>query len=91
MSENTNNYESSKAVQELARRGVRAPKCPYCGGMKFSISGELATISVTKQIGSVDIGTHIPSAVLICENCGNLQFFALAKLGMMERKETNEK
>ncbi len=84
MSENNKNYDSAKAIQELAKRGVVAPVCPFCKGSKFSIAGEFATINVSKTMGALDLATHIPAAVIICEKCGNLQLFALARLGMME-------
>lgn len=84
-------YDSQKVIQELSRRGVYAPVCPFCNGKKFSIAGEFATINVSNELGAVNLNMHIPSAVLICEKCGNLQFFSLAKLGLMGGKVGDEK
>lgn len=91
MSENGKSYDSARAIQELAKRGVTAPVCPFCKGNKFSIAGEFAAINVSTTIGALDLGKHIPAAVIICEKCGNLQFFALARLGMIEGTEKTDK
>lgn len=84
-----NSFNSKEAVNKLKEKGISNYTCPFCGGRQFSVNNELATISVTDEIKTINIGNYIPAAILICNKCGNLQFFALAKLGMI-RNENGE-
>lgn len=64
-------------ITHLRQSGANKYVCPICGGHKFSISGDVATINTTKRITTLNLGTYVPCAMMICSTCGNIQFFAL--------------
>lgn len=68
-------------------RGI--PACPYCGGVKFTTTNQLATILTGDDTDSVNIGPSIPSGMIICEECGHIEFFALGALGLLTGKEAD--
>lgn len=70
-------------------RGGLVPSCPYCGGQKFTTTGNVAAILIGDDTSGLNLGPHIPSGMLICENCGHIEFFALGSLGLMEKEKTN--
>ena len=61
--------------------------CPYCGCEKFTTTISLAAILIGEEIDNLSIGPCIPSGMLICEQCGRIEFFALGALGMNENKQ----
>lgn len=68
-------------------RGRDIPNCPYCGGQKFTTTEQFATILTGDDLGSINIGPSVPSGMLVCENCGHIEFFALGALGLLTRTE----
>ena len=79
-------FDAQAAISALKTKGLGKYVCPCCGGRKFSVHNEAATLSVSDQLNVLKIGNYVPAAILICDNCGNLQFFALAKLGLISEK-----
>ena len=76
-------------VRALKEKGVGNYICPCCGNNSFNVDNSVAAITVTEDPQVLSLGKYIPSAILVCNKCGNLQFFALKALGLMEDK--NEK
>ena len=71
--------------------GRPLPECPYCGGSKFTTTPNFATILIGEDTQNVSLGPNIPAGMVICENCGHMEFFAMGSLGLLERKEgTND-
>ena len=83
-----NKYDANKAIEKLEERGIRQYICPYCQGRDFSILEKMATIGVSTEVKSVELGHYIPAAIMLCNKCGNLSFFALANLGMLDGGES---
>lgn len=72
-----------KALQNKMR-GRGLPACPYCGGNKFTTTENIATILIGTDIEGINIGPHIPCGMIVCEQCGHMEFFALGALGLMK-------
>jgi len=70
-------FDADKVIENLRRFGATNYACPICGGHKFSVQGEIATINTTNKIRVLSLGTYVPCAMMICSTCGNIQFFAL--------------
>ena len=56
--------------------------CPFCGGEKFTTTGDVAAIVVGKDTNVFELGPIISSGMIICEKCGHIDFFALSALGL---------
>ena len=37
----------------------------------------------------LDLGPSIPSGLIVCENCGHIELFALGSLGLLKKKGDN--
>lgn len=80
-------FDTQRTIQILKEKGFGNYVCPCCGGKHFSVQSDIATITVTKEMKTIQLGTYIPSAVVVCTNCGNIQFFALNVLGVVRNTE----
>lgn len=85
------NYEPSKFIDALHKRIANKPiKCPYCGGRKFTSTDSSAAILISKKVSGLSVSSveaYIPSGMLICENCGHVEFFALGVLGLNDKDD----
>ena len=71
--------------------GRNVPDCPYCGGKQFTSTNKLAKILIDEELDQFTLGPNIPSGMIICENCGHIEFFALGSLGLLNSKgESND-
>lgn len=59
------------------------PACPLCGKRKYTTTDQLATILIGTQFDEINIGPSIPAGMMICENCGHIDFVALGALGLL--------
>lgn len=84
-----NKYNPQDFITKLEKKvnGRDIPTCPYCGGEKFTTTEKFATIIIGDDLENVTLGPTIPSGMLICENCGHVDFFALGSLGMLVKKD----
>lgn len=84
-------YEPSKFIDTLNKRIANKPiKCPYCGGRKFTSTDSSAAILISKKVSGLSVSSveaYIPSGMLICENCGHMEFFALGSLGLNDKDD----
>lgn len=78
------NFDADIVIRKLKKQGAMHYRCPLCGGTNFAVQGEVATISTTDRINTMNLGTYVPCAMMICTNCGNVQFFAL---GILDKDE----
>ena len=87
-----NKFNPKKFITQLGKKvnGRNIPNCPYCGGEKFTTTEKFATILIGEDLENLNLGPSIPSGMLICENCGHIEFFALGSLGMLEKKDGAE-
>ena len=89
-----NKYNNKDFVHALTKKmgGNNIPDCPYCGGKKFSTPEQFATLIIGEDLSGINLGPSIPSGMIICENCGHINFFALGLLGLLPKDggQTNE-
>lgn len=85
-------YDSNLFIQAIINKlGDRPiPVCPFCGGQKYTTTNNLAAILIGDDVENLSLGPHIPSGMLICENCGHIDFFALGSLGLMEKEHSDD-
>lgn len=81
-------YEPTDFINALKDKmnGRSIPNCQYCGGRKFTSTDKFATILINDELNGISIGPNIPSGMVICENCGHIEFFALGSLGLLHMK-----
>lgn len=79
-------YNAKDAISILKQKGIGRYRCAFCGSPNFSIQDQVANINIGTELGHLELGNHIPAAIMVCTNCGNLQFFALGMLGMLNSK-----
>lgn len=84
-------YNPKEFIGALDKKmnGRDVPNCPYCGGQKFTSTDKFATILIGDDTSSVSLGPSIPSGLLVCANCGHIEFFALGSLGLLKEKGDN--
>ena len=70
-------FNAGRVVKQLKKKGALQYSCPVCKGTNFAVQGEIATISTTNTINTLNLGTYVPCAMMICTNCGNIKLFAL--------------
>jgi hypothetical protein len=80
-----------KVLAALAQKWPN-PSCDICGHNNWAVVDQAVSIQVTDLSGSVSIPPpQIPSAGLVCNNCGNIRLFALGALGLLARPEGEKK
>jgi len=66
--------------------------CELCGQNNWSVADQAVTLLVSNLEGGISLPPpHIPTAALVCNNCGNVRLFALSVLGLLEKKEGGAK
>ena len=65
------------------------PDCPYCGGHQFTSTDKFASIVIGEDLDGISLGASVPSGMIICTNCGHVEFFALGPLGLLNQSEEN--
>lgn len=73
-----------KVLEKLQQKGMRT-ECEMCGKNDWSVVEQPVSVYVSGAF----ISSHpqIPSASLICNNCGNMRLFALGALGLLGEAE----
>lgn len=73
----------NKLLAALQERGVEG-KCGLCGHNDWAVIDQAVSVQITDLSGSFQIPPpQIPSAGLICNNCGNIRLFSLAVLRLL--------
>jgi hypothetical protein len=74
-------------LKKLSERGVN-PQCEVCGHNNWAVVDQAISVQITDLSGGVRLpAPQIPSAGLVCNNCGNLRLFALGALGISVTSE----
>lgn len=75
----------AKAIQE---KGALMP-CQRCGKTNFSVLDGFVSVPLAQQIygGIVIGGPQVPTAVIVCDNCGNLNYHAIGALGLSNEQK----
>lgn len=72
-----------KLLAKLAEKRIN-PVCEICGQNTWAVVDQAVSIQITDLSGAFSIPPpQIPSAGLVCNNCGNIRLFALAALGLL--------
>lgn len=81
-----------KIIDALNARGAMRP-CSCCGKQKFALLDGFSRIHQQTDPSTVNLGgPTVPCAVVICENCGNVNLHALGALGLLsEFSQAEEK
>ena len=80
--------ERDRIGAELVGRGVNQP-CPRCAARSFSVAEGYFTNALQQDLGTVMIGgVSIPTAVVVCTNCGYLMQHALGVLGLLPTRQS---
>lgn len=65
--------------------------CPICHQSRYTLlDGYFVNVIQDKYQGMQLGGRLLPSVMLVCNNCGHLENFALGVLGLMEAEEKKE-
>lgn len=82
-------YNPNEFIVALTKKlkGKQVPTCSYCGGNKFTSTDKFATILIGDEVSGISLGPNIPSGMVVCENCGHIEFFALGSLGLLNGSE----
>ena len=62
-------------------------RCPFCQGTQFTTTEDFATILIGNDFSSITLGSSIPSGMIICQNCGHIDFFALGILNLLNNSK----
>jgi len=82
---------SDKVIEALIKKGV-APKCELCSRNNWSVVNQAVTLTVSDLTDGMILPTpNIPSAALVCKNCGNVRLFSLSVLGLLNQNQGDEK
>lgn len=89
MEETMRKYNPQDFISALQKRtnNRSVPACPFCGGRKYTSTDSMASILIGTDLDSVSIGPTVPSGMLICQQCGHVEFFALGALGLLHEKD----
>jgi hypothetical protein len=81
-------YVPNEFITALGKKmnGIQIPDCSYCGGKKFTSTDKFANIIIGEELGGINLGPNIPCGMVVCENCGHIEFFALGSLGLLKNK-----
>ena len=82
-------YDSKAFIDAIMKKtnGFKMVKCPICGGNQFTTTEEFASIIIGKDYHSINLGPSVPAGMIICQNCGHMDFFSLGILGLINNGE----
>jgi len=82
-------YNPNEFIGALSQKmnGRGFPNCPYCGGKNFTTTKSFATILIGEDTKNINLGPNIPAGMVVCENCGHMEFFAMGSLGLLKAEE----
>lgn len=84
-------YESREFIDIVTKKAnIKQHKCPFCGGEKFTTPEHFCTIPMSQDLNDVVLGPHVPAGMIVCENCGHIEFFALGILGIGKNEKDKE-
>ncbi len=84
-------FNSGEFISALKRKiNFENYNCPFCGGINFTTTEYCTSFVLKKEISNVVHNNIVPSGMLICENCGHIEFFALGPLGLLKESTENK-
>lgn len=71
---------------ELERRNAVLP-CPRCGNKSFQLADGYINLPLSGEVGGIVLGgPTMPTAVVVCSNCGYISLHALGALGLIQNR-----
>lgn len=88
MNNEMDTYDPIKFTSKLNDKtgGRELPSCPFCGHSEYAAPQEMVPMIISKKYEGLHLGPVIPTAPLICRNCGYINFFALGALGLLPKE-----
>ena len=85
-------YDGKAFVNAVTKKtnGFNMAKCPFSGGNQFTTPEEFGSIIIGKDLHSINLGPSVPVGMIICQNCGHIDFFSLGILGLINNEEDNK-
>lgn len=79
-------FESKEFLHALDERtkGNKIPPCPFCGKIQYTTTSKVAKILSGDDTHGITLGPNIPAGILVCENCGHIELFALGVLDLLD-------
>lgn len=86
-SKNDYTYKAAEFISKLTERigNKPIPACPICGNRQFSTVDQFATLAACSQFNNLAKSDITPCAMVICTNCGHIDYFALGMLGLLPK------
>lgn len=76
--------QRNEIARALNERRVGAKGCPMCSANKWALGDGYVLVPVQNSLGGLTLGGQsIPSATIICTNCGFVSHHALGVLGLL--------
>ena len=78
-------YDSDLFYDKLVSKlqDGKFPACPFCGCDEYATEVSYANILTDDRLGRASLDSSIPSGILICQNCGHMDYFVLGILGAL--------
>ena len=74
-----------KITEVLKSRNALSP-CPRCGSSEFLLADGLFTNILQSDLNSPKLyGRALPTAVIVCKNCGYISQHAIGLLGLLDQ------
>lgn len=83
-----NKETKEKIAQKIHEKGALKP-CQRCGQQNFSVLDGFVSIPLAQEVSSGIVigGPQVPTAVIVCDNCGNLNYHAIGALGLLNEQK----
>jgi len=79
-----------RLLEKLQERGARI-QCEICNQNTWAVVDQAISLQITDLSPSFKIpAPQIPSAGMVCNNCGNVRLFALGALNLLPESEREE-
>lgn len=79
----------TKITEILKRRDALTP-CPRCGKTEFILADGLFTNILQTDLHSPKLyGRSLPTAIIICKNCGYVMQHAIGILGLLDNNKAD--
>ena len=73
-----------KVIEAINKKKIK-PNCEVCSQNNWSVADQAVTLLASNLEGGFSLPPpNIPTAALVCNNCGNVRLFSLSVLGILE-------
>ena len=80
-------FDAEEFLKLFKEKINQTPSCRYCGHRDYTISGDVMQIIAQKSIDGLMLGPTLPTAAIIYQHCGHIDFFSLGAYGLLNTKE----